>query len=142
MVCTNLINTVIHAMPLEFQIVAGTTPIYRQLVDQVRYAVTNKLLSEGDPLPSVRSLAEYLTINPNTVARAYQQLVEEGVVESHHGKGVFIGKLDPELLKQERLRRFNQALTHFEQDIEFLQFEPREISDLVYKRFVEKRQKR
>jgi len=78
-------------MPVAFNINTGSnTPIYKQITDQVRLAVTTGKLTVGDPLPSVRALAEELVVNPNTVARAYSELMREGLLESRAGKGVFI----------------------------------------------------
>jgi GntR family transcriptional regulator len=74
-----------------FKINTGSnTPIYRQITDQVRLAVMTGLVGVGDQLPSVRALAEDLVVNPNTVARAYADLMREGLLESRAGRGVFI----------------------------------------------------
>ena len=70
-------------MAVDFQISIGSTvPIYRQIIDGVRRGVTNGELAVGDQLPSVRALAERLVVNHNTVAKAYQALVRDGVVET------------------------------------------------------------
>jgi GntR family transcriptional regulator len=65
-------------------------PPYRQLVDQVRQAVNLGLLRPGDRLPSVRDVVGQITINPNTVHRAYRDLEHEGVVEGRPGLGTFV----------------------------------------------------
>jgi len=67
----------------------GVAP-YRQLVDQVRQAVNLGLLRAGDRLPSVREVVSQITINPNTVHRAYRDLEHEGVVEGRPGLGTFV----------------------------------------------------
>jgi GntR family transcriptional regulator len=67
----------------------GVAP-YRQLVDQVRQAVSLGLLRAGDRLPSVREVVTQITINPNTVHRAYRDLEHEGVVEGRAGLGTFV----------------------------------------------------
>jgi GntR family transcriptional regulator len=78
-------------MPVAFNINTGSnTPIYQQITHQVRHAVTTGRLAVGDQLPSVRALAEDLVVNPNTVARAYGDLMREGLLESRAGRGVFI----------------------------------------------------
>src|SRR5579871_991374 len=81
------------------------TPIYRQIVDQVRLAVATGTLSPGEALPSVRSLAEQLVINFNTVSKAYAELVREGVLESLQGKGFFVAQKRQIYSRGERLRR-------------------------------------
>ena len=68
---------------------SGLAP-YRQLVEQVRQAVSLGLLHPGDRLPSVREVVRQITINPNTVHRAYRDLEHEGVVEGRPGLGTFI----------------------------------------------------
>ena len=65
-------------------------PLYLQLMEQVKHAVETGALREGDQLPTIRKLAEELVMNPNTVARAYRELENEGVLEVKHGSGAFI----------------------------------------------------
>src|SRR5947208_10717846 len=80
-------------------------PIYRQLRDRVVAMILDGILKEGDPLPSVRTVAAEYRVNPLTVLKGYQQLVDDGLVESRRGLGMFINagarKL---LLKGERLK--------------------------------------
>ena len=64
------------------------TPIYLQLINQVKYLVAAERLAPGEALPSVRKLAEQLVINPNTVARAYRELEAAGVLTTRRGAGV------------------------------------------------------
>ena len=65
-------------------------PIYRQLRDRVVAMILDGVLKEGDPLPSVRSVAAEYRVNPLTVLKGYQQLVDEGLVESRRGLGMFV----------------------------------------------------
>ena len=65
-------------------------PIYRQLRDRVVAMILDGLLNDGDPLPSVRNVAAETRINPLTVLKAYQQLVDEELVETKRGRGMFI----------------------------------------------------
>ena len=67
-----------------------TQPIYRQLRDRVVVMILDGALKEGDPLPSVRNVAAEYRVNPLTVLKAYQQLVDEGLVETRRGLGMFI----------------------------------------------------
>lgn len=67
-------------------------PAYLQIIEQVKFAAAMGDLKEGDALPSIRELAEQLSINRNTVAKAYGLLQNEGVVNSSQGKGVFLSK--------------------------------------------------
>jgi len=63
-------------------------PVYEQIVSQVTFAVASGILEPGSMIPSVRDLAKQLLVNPNTVARAFQQLEREGVVTARHGRGM------------------------------------------------------
>ena len=80
-------------------------PVYLQLEAQVKQAVAAGALRTGDALPSVRKLAAELRINPNTVARAYQNLERESVIRSVPGGGTFVADGVPGLLKTEKLKR-------------------------------------
>ena len=81
----------------------------------------------GDPLPSVRALGEQLVINPNTVARAYAELVRDGVIEARPGKGYFIAERRQVYSNQERRRRLAEALETFANEALFLGFTSAEI---------------
>jgi DNA-binding transcriptional regulator YhcF (GntR family) len=65
-------------------------PIYLQLMEQVKHAIDSGALRPGDQLPPTRKVAEDLVMNPNTVAKAYRELVHEGVIELRKGLGVFV----------------------------------------------------
>src|ERR1700757_2925602 len=78
-------------------------PIYRQLRDRVVAMILDGVLKDGDPLPSVRNVAADYRVNPLTVLKGYQQLVDEGLVETKRGRGMFINSgARNTLLKAER----------------------------------------
>ena len=81
-------------------------PIYRQLRDRVVAMILDGVLKEGDPLPSVRNVAAEYRLNPITVLKGYQQLVEEGLVETKRGLGMFINSGARKLLLQGERQRF------------------------------------
>jgi GntR family transcriptional regulator len=81
-------------------------PIYRQLRDRVVAMILDGVLKEGDPLPSVRVVAAELRVNPLTVLKGYQQLVDEGLVESRRGRGMFINAGARKLLLQGERQKF------------------------------------
>jgi GntR family transcriptional regulator len=89
-------------------------PVYLQLVDQVRYAAASGALRPGDPLPSIRPLAEELRVNRNTVAKAYTELESLGIIETVAGKGCFLKENESPLTKQVRhkllLARIDEAV--------------------------------
>lgn len=82
-------------------------PIYKQIITQIKHAAAGGLLNPGDQLPSVRELSETLTINPNTVSKAYQELEREEIIDIIHGVGTFIstGKYSMEEAKKEDLMK-------------------------------------
>jgi GntR family transcriptional regulator len=78
-------------------------PIYRQLRDRVVAMILDGVLKEGDPLPSVRNVAADYRVNPLTVLKGYQELVDEGLVESRRGLGMFVNaNARKQLLQRER----------------------------------------
>lgn len=85
------------------------TPLYLQIMEQVKHAVETGVLREGDQLPTIRKLAEDLVMNPNTVVRAYRELEHEGLVELRHGLGAFIRESDA---SRARLIRKAQTAIH------------------------------
>jgi GntR family transcriptional regulator len=119
-------------MAFEISIVTGgDVPIYRQIVDQVCRAIATGQLTPGEQLPSVRALAEQLVINPNTVRRTYADLIRDGVLESHPGKGVFAARRRAVYTKAERLRRIDASLEAYVNDGVHLGFTPEELREAL-----------
>ena len=81
-------------------------PIYRQLRDRVVEMILDGVLKEGDPLPSVRNVAAEYRVNPLTVLKGYQQLVDEQLVESRRGRGMFVNSGARELLLRGERQKF------------------------------------
>src|SRR5437868_10670080 len=81
-------------------------PIYRQLRDRVVAMILDGVLKEGDPLPSVRTVAVEYRVNPLTVLKGYQELVDEGLVETKRGRGMFINEGARDLLLRGERQRF------------------------------------
>ena len=77
-------------------------PVYLQLVDQIRYAAASGGLRTGEPLPSIRPLAEELRVNRNTIAKAYAELERQGVIETIPGKGCFLKETNSPFSKAAR----------------------------------------
>lgn len=93
---------------MRFYLLPGSgIPIYKQIIKQIKHAAAGGLLKTGDQLPSVRELSESLTINPNTVSKAYQELEREGIIKIIHGVGTFVSdqKVSMEEKKKEELIR-------------------------------------
>ncbi len=73
-----------------FELAGGSEPVYRQLAKSIQRAIQDGLYHSGDQLPTVRAVASSLLLNPNTVARAYQQLEKDGIIETTVGRGSFV----------------------------------------------------
>jgi GntR family transcriptional regulator len=86
-------------------------PFYRQIIEQVKFAIARGDLGPGDQLPTVRQLSVDLSINPNTVIRAYKEMEIEGLLETHQGSGTFVTSQRPEIDHIERQRMLDQILT-------------------------------
>jgi GntR family transcriptional regulator len=86
-------------------------PVYRQIVDQVRGAIAAGSLIAGDQLPTMRQLAVDLSINPNTVVRAYRELEYDGLLETHQGTGTFISDQKIQRAGDERERQLGQIVS-------------------------------
>ena len=103
-------------------------PIYRQLRDRVVAMILDGVLKEGDPLPSVRTVAAEYRVNPLTVLKGYQQLVDEQLVESRRGRGMFVNEGSHKLLlKGERQKFLTEEWPRIRQTIERLGLDPQEL---------------
>lgn len=109
--CTIYINTVNTDWRGEmFNLdVRSRKPIYEQLVDKFKELIINEVLKVDEQLPSVRVLAQQLTINPNTIQKAYRELERQGYIYSMKGKGSFVNS-SPEILNKEKLQKVKQEL--------------------------------
>ena len=98
------------AFRLEMQ---SGVPVYRQIIDQVLGGIAAGTLSAGDQLPTVRQVAVDLSINPNTVVRAYRELEIRGVLETQQGTGTFISRQKLKHDEVERQRALSQLVNEF-----------------------------
>jgi GntR family transcriptional regulator len=89
----------------------GTTPIYEQIVSQIKTAILRGELKEGEMLPSMRTLAAELRISVITTKRAYEELERDGLTVSQPGKGSFVAAGNVDLLREARLRQVEENLT-------------------------------
>jgi len=112
-------------------------PIYVQIVIQIKSFVAGKVLSPGDKLPSVRKLSRQLGVNPNTVARAYQELEREGIIRTTRGIGAFIGKTTKRVSPQQRTELLNKILDYLFIEAYHLQYSKEELRSILMKRLEE-----
>ncbi len=89
---------------------ADGVPIYRQIVNQVKYLVASGLLQPGEELPPIRTLALQLKVTPNTIVKAYDELENSGVVHKRQGSGTFVSEERPRLARRERQRIIDQRI--------------------------------
>jgi GntR family transcriptional regulator len=105
-------------------------PIYRQLRDRVVHMILDGVLKEGDALPSVRNVAAEYRVNPLTVLKAYQELVDEQLVEKRRGLGMFVKQgAHKSLLKDERQKFLSEHWPRVHATIQRLGLNPRELLD-------------
>ena len=100
--------------PFQFRLdLHSGVPVYRQIIDQVTGGIAAGALLGGDQLPTVRQLAVDLSINPNTVIRAYRELEIRGVLDTQQGTGTFIGNQEIQRDDADRQRRLMQLVGEF-----------------------------
>jgi GntR family transcriptional regulator len=96
---------------MEFSIdTKSGVPFYRQIIEQIKFAIARGDLGPGNQLPTVRQLAVTLSINPNTVVRGYRELEIEGVLDTQQGSGTFVGQEKPKIDRLEKQRMIDQIL--------------------------------
>jgi GntR family transcriptional regulator len=101
-------------VPIQIHVdIKSGVPFYRQIIDQIKSAIATGRLEQGDRLPTVRQLAVDLSINPNTVSRAYTELELTGLVETQMGSGTFVGHKPVEQDEVERRRILDQICQEF-----------------------------
>ncbi|WP_232697742.1 GntR family transcriptional regulator [Brevibacillus daliensis] len=86
------------------------SPIYEQIIQQIKELILRGVLLEGEKLPSVREMSGLIVVNPNTVSKAYQELERQGVIETLRGKGTFVAKQQSPRMEKERMQKFREAL--------------------------------
>ncbi|MEM6776568.1 MAG: GntR family transcriptional regulator [Planctomycetota bacterium] len=112
----------------------GGIPIFRQIVFGVRDAVARGKLAAGDPLPSVRAMATSLVVNPNTVSRAYSELVRDGLIESQPGRGYFVASRRDIFTLKEKKRRIFALIDPMLSEARVLGLSDEELSDFIAQR--------
>jgi len=107
-------STTAQTKAFEFRLdLRSGVPVYRQIIDQVMGGIAAGTLSGGAQLPTVRQVAVDLSINPNTVMRAYRELEIRGTLETQQGTGTFIGHQKVKRDEVERQRQLNQLVGEF-----------------------------
>jgi GntR family transcriptional regulator len=106
-------------------------PIYRQIIRQIEYAVLSERMKPGDKLPTIRSLAVELKINPNTIAKAYNELEIRGILVTQVGSGTFISDKKPPSEEDGRKQRIQEVLSRFMGEMKGLGVDTPELLQLI-----------
>jgi len=109
----------------------GHVPIYLQIIQQVKNAAAAGLLAPGDKLPSVRELSKQIGINPNTLARAYQELERDGVIETIRGVGTFLCSGVMKISDQQRKEKIVKILRELFTEAYHLQYDKDELGNII-----------
>ena len=109
-------------------------PIYLQIVNQVKYLVAAGRLTPGEELPAIRVLADRLTVNPNTVARAYRELEVAGVVEKRRTAGTYVSAAGSRLARRERLKIITERIDALLAEARQLGVRTDDVIDLIRQR--------
>jgi len=121
-----------HAEPLNFTLdPVNGVPIYRQIIQQIEYAILSGRMRAGDRLPTIRALAVELKTNPNTIARAYNEMEIKGILVTQVGSGTYISDKKP-VLDDDRLnRKIREVLGRFMQEMRGLGVDRRELVRMI-----------
>ncbi len=107
---------------------SSNRPVYQQVIDQVKRDIASGRLVKGQKLLTVRQLAAMLVINPNTIAKAYRQLEQEGIVTTRPGAGAFVAQLDSQLSDAVRRRVICEQIERLVVDAVHIQIRPRRLA--------------
>ena len=110
-------------------------PVYLQVVDQIKAAAAAGTVQSGEPLPSIRPLAEELRVNRNTIAKAYNELESQGVIETIPGKGCFVKENNSPLKKEVRRKLLTEEIDQAIVQAHHLQVTREEFMKLARERF-------
>jgi GntR family transcriptional regulator len=109
-------------------------PIYEQIKKEIKNRISQGIFKANEPLPSIRELATELLINPNTVARAYRELEQEGFIYTRKGKGCFVSNNSSSLVKGDNLSLLAQLIDKTIEEAKKLSLDPEEIKRLFKKK--------
>ena len=115
----------------------SSKPIYEQIIKEIKELIFKDIIRFDEKLPSVRELANILTINPNTVSRAYAELEKEGIVESKKGSGTYVKLSVKAISKEYRENRMKEAMKNLIMEADVLKYSKEEVLYLIERAFLE-----
>ncbi len=113
---------------------ADGVPLYLQIVNQVKFLAASGKLKAGEELPPVRTLAERLVLNPNTVARAYRELEAAGVVVTRRGAGTYVSDAGSQLARKAKIKILTERIDALLADAAHMRIETDEVVQLLHRR--------
>ena len=125
---------------IKFSLDAGSgVPVYRQVIKQIENAVLSGRMKGGDKLPTIRALSVELKINPNTIAKAYNELEIRGIVSTQIGSGTYISEECPANSEDEHNKKILEAVTRFLQEMNELGLDRKAVIELLEKNDMDSR---
>jgi GntR family transcriptional regulator len=106
-------------------------PFYRQVIQQIEQAILARRIEPGDRLPTIRSLAIELKINPNTIAKAYNELELRGIVVTQVGSGTYVSEKRIDIEEKERRKKIEECVVRFLREMDALGVSREEVISLV-----------
>ncbi len=110
----------------------SSIPIYQQVIDGVKQSVAKAIVSPGDKLPSVRECASSMMLNPNTVAKAYQELERLGIIEVVRGRGTYVAQPTTPINREKRLSELRHSIKRLLIEAHHLQLDDDQLLDLFH----------
>jgi len=108
---------------------ASDRPVYQQIMDQIKRDIALGRLIKNEKLPTVRQLASQIALNPNTIAKAYRQLEQEGIIVTKAGAGAFVANLDSNLSRSVRKKLISAELERIAVDAFHMQIDSQTLSE-------------
>jgi GntR family transcriptional regulator len=109
-------------------------PLYLQIAKEVKHSIAIGSLKPGEQIPSVREIALQITVNPNTVAKAYRELESQGIVETKRGTGTFVSKTIVDITQEERQKIISELMDRAIDEARHLQMSEDEMTNLLLER--------
>lgn len=106
-------------------------PIYMQVIDNLKILIMNGILEPGAKVPSVRELSTMLTVNPNTIQKAYRELEQQGFIFTSPGRGSFVAEMDNAALDMERINEIREKLLANIRELRYAGLTDKKIRELI-----------
>jgi len=113
------------------------SPIYQQIIEQIKRAIDIGVFEAGKPLPTIREIALELRVNPNTVAKSIRELEREGIIKTFVGKGSFVSENSKNITGQENEEKAMKLTEQFIKDMQWLGFDKNQSIELLEKYWIE-----